>query len=399
MTTTARDGNGRRPLATALLLVGMLACAKADVQGADVGSNGSGSTSGGGAKSGGGGTTGYNAGGFGGLKTSVGNGTPEGMGCNDLQVNFEKQTPTVVLLVDRSGSMRDNKYDTGTRWDVLKDTLLAKGGFLEQTQAEVRFGFATFTSTAAACPEMMNVDIKLGAYADISTLYSPLQPPSEKSDTPTAEAVTAVTAKLEAFTEQGPKYILLATDGEPDGCVGPRDPNCGQDASITAVQNAFKKGIRTFVIAIGNEVGADHLQALANAGAGLDVFLGKDDNWLQYTCNLPPDKRTGTYVKAAPATNAPTYRPADQMSLARDLKTIIGSVRTCSYMLKGKVTPGQESLGSAVLDGQVLIYQQDWKVAGDQQFELIGKACQTVQDDQKHDLKISFPCGAYTPPG
>ena len=65
--------------------------------------------------------------------------------------------------------------------------------------------------------------------------------------------------KLSKITDGGSKYIVLATDGEPDTCPGtcvgptcpvpdrpgwPRDPQCGQDRSVAAVQEAFKQGIK-----------------------------------------------------------------------------------------------------------------------------------------------------------
>src|SRR5581483_10041511 len=58
-------------------------------------------------------------------------------GCNDISVGFEKLIPTILLLVDESGSMADNKYPPGgaqSRWRVLHDALLADGGLVQKLQ-------------------------------------------------------------------------------------------------------------------------------------------------------------------------------------------------------------------------------------------------------------------------
>src|SRR3954454_10908817 len=78
-------------------------------------------------------------------------------GCNDINVGFEKIISTVLLLVDESGSMADNKYPSGgaqTRWRVLHDALLADGGLVQKLSSDVRFGFIGYTGdgTAATCP-------------------------------------------------------------------------------------------------------------------------------------------------------------------------------------------------------------------------------------------------------
>ena len=52
------------------------------------------------------------------------------------------------------------------------------------------------------------------------------------------------------------KYIVLVTDGAPNTCLV-RDPQCGQDASVAAVQAAFGAGIRTLVVGLGGILTAE----------------------------------------------------------------------------------------------------------------------------------------------
>jgi hypothetical protein len=48
----------------------------------------------------------------------------DGGGCNELHVKYEKLIPTVLLLVDESGSMFDNTYSGAqSRWTVLRNAI------------------------------------------------------------------------------------------------------------------------------------------------------------------------------------------------------------------------------------------------------------------------------------
>ena len=177
----------------------------------------------------------------------------------------------------------------------------------------------------------------------------------------------------------------------------PRDPNCGQDRSISAVQAAFAKGIRTYVIGIGSDVGAEHLQSLANAGAGLPVSLGSQKNWLQYSCFVQPANLRGTYAETV-AVNAPYYKPVDESALSGALKTIIGSVRSCKFMLKGFVDLKLADQGQVVLDGRALVHgnADGWRMNGQTELELLGAACTDLQT-KAQALSVAFPCRAFEP--
>jgi hypothetical protein len=338
----------------------------------------------------------------------------EGRACNKLDVKFDKQIPTVAVLVDRSSSMFDRYDGTGNRWDVLKKALLdPQAGLIKQNEKDVRFGLFLYTSTSQAptCPALGTVTFALGNHAEIDKLYGPAQPPSarEKGETPTGESVAAVLEALQAVKEPGPKHIVLATDGEPDTCPGtctgncpvpermgwPRDPNCGQDKSIAAVQAAFKAGVKTHVLALGNDVGAEHLQSLANAGAGLPVALGGQANWLQQSCGLPRNRWQGSYVDTA-AERAKFFRPADAATLAADLKAILSDVRTCTFTLEGKVDPPNAPRGTVVLDGEPLKHgdPDGWRLNGQSELELLGKACAKLKGGADR-LQVGFPCGVY----
>ena len=123
----------------------------------DPGSGGSGQGG-----SGTGASTGTGGIGTGGLNT--GGNSPDG-GCQQFDVVFEHATPTVLLFVDRSGSMFDGGY-----WEPLKTAALQ---VVQATQGDVRYGLLTFTGIAGqTCPLTTGVStFALNNYPAIEAAY------------------------------------------------------------------------------------------------------------------------------------------------------------------------------------------------------------------------------------
>ena len=165
-----------------------------------------------------------------GIGGTGGSGGPfEGDGCVNLNVGFEGRTPTVMLLVDQSGSM-DEKFPAGsqtTRWSVLYNALMdPTTGAVKTMEASVRMGLSLYSSNGGSaggtCPQLTPVPIALNNYNAIDAVYKPAVP---AHDTPTGPSIDAVVKVLAG--EPDPKYILLVTDGLPDTCA---DPNPGGGA-------------------------------------------------------------------------------------------------------------------------------------------------------------------------
>lgn len=321
-------------------------------------------------------------------------------GCNDLQVEFESIVPTVMILVDRSSSMFDIPFgDSPNRWQPLKDALVGDDGVLRQLDGAVRFGFATYThqqvNGAAACPLMDVIDIETDNFESIEALYDDVSvdpattgpdPQSYKGETPTGAAIRSVLPALEAYESPGPKFLLLVTDGEPDTCAVP-DPQCGQDEAISAVQEAYDKNIKTFVIGVG-EIGHDHLQDLANAGAGEPVQrrgIGAD-------CE---ESNLATYSDAGG--DARYYRPENPAALRDDIGGIIGGVRSCEFKLSEEVDLEEADKGTVLLDCDGLPYDDDngWRMKSSTELELVGDSCTAIKTTIRPDLYITFPCESY----
>ncbi len=299
---------------------------------------------------------------------------PKGDGCIDVDVTFEKQIPTVVLLIDQSGSMTDNFGGAGSRWNVVKSALMnTSTGIVKVLENEVRFGLSLYTShdgsAGGQCPILTSVlPPALGNYSAINTVYNPAAPEDE---TPTGESIDEVVKILGPFNEPGPKAIVLATDGEPDTCAQP-NPQNGQAQSVQAAKDAFAAGISTYIISVGDQVSLGHLQDMANAGVGLAV---------------------------GGAQKAPFYQALDQAALVKAFNDIIYGVRPCSFKLDGTVDSAEAGKGSVILDSNALGYQDPdgWDLKAPDEVELHGAACDAIKTGD-HSLSITFPCGVFTPP-
>jgi hypothetical protein len=285
--------------------------------------------------------------------------------CADVNVLVNGLTPTVQLVIDQSGSMTEN-FGGQDRWDAVYNTLMGQDGIVDRLDEEVRFGLSLYTSfggnDGGTCPVIAGVPPALGNYGAIDAQYGPAVP---EEDTPTGEAINAVAAQLRNFTEPGPKIIILGTDGEPDTCAEP-NPQNGQGLAVQAAQAAFDSGIRTFVISVGDDVGAEHLQDMANAGVGLDP--------------------NGTE-------NADFYVALNAGELSSAFDQIVGGVQGCVFTLQGEVDPAKGSQGLVKLDGDDLQFGDDWILLDGKTFEIIGARCDQLQDGNPHQVSAVFPCG------
>jgi hypothetical protein len=207
----------------------------------------------------------------------------------------------------------------------------------------------------------------LNNFGAIDAVYSLEEPIDE---TPTGESLDLVAIDLAAFDEEGPKAIVLCTDGEPDTCATP-NPQDGQPEAIAAAQNAFSMDIQTFVIAVGDEVGAPHLQEMANVGVG----------------KMPDDPMP-----------APYYEALDAAELVAAFEEIIGTFISCELTIDGMVDVEQACEGTVLLDGMVLECGTDWDVPDEDTLLILGEACDLLKDGDNHTVEASWPCDAVVIP-
>ena len=294
--------------------------------------------------------------------------------CAEVDVRLTRQSASVMLLIDQSGSMT-NAFGGTTRWNAVRNALVDRStGVLRALEGDLRFGLAMYTghdgNRSGTCP-ILRPPIP-AARNRVDAIAAALNAAMPDDDTPTAESVTAVAQMLRAIPaseEPGARVIVLATDGEPDTCAQP-DPmttterNAARAGSVAAVREAFRDGIRTFVISVGSDVSEAHLRDLANAGSGTT---------------------TGRF-----------YRASDPAALTAAFREITVGVRSCVFRLNGRVSDA--ATGDVRLDGAPLTLgaADGWSLRSPSEIELRGAACERARTTSS-SLSARFPCGVVTP--
>ena len=296
--------------------------------------------------------------------------------CAGIDVELTLVMPTIQLLIDQSGSMGED-FGGMTRWAAMRQALVNQTeGVVYALQDQILFGASLYTSNGGSaggeCPILETEPPGIHNADDIRTLIVDNGP---SGDTPTGESIQAVVTYLAGLPEGSitpVRFIVLATDGEPDTCAQP-NPQNGQEESIAGAQAAFAAGVRVVVLSVGSDVSAGHLQDMANAGAGKPV--GGAEHEPYYVANNPAE-------------------------LTDAFDEIAQNARSCLFTLNGQVTPPEyAAFGKVVLNGTELTYNDPngWRLIDGRTLELLGTACQTYLTSDPVSLTATFPCGAIAP--
>jgi hypothetical protein len=314
--------------------------------------------------------------------TGDGNCEPNGNGnggsgmadaCPSAHVQAMTATPSIQLLIDRSGSMLHDFGDNSTtdptkqKFTIEQTALVGPQGVVTQLQGSVFFGASMFPSNM--CPGLFETPTrKMGNEPDIAALLT-AHPPDSMANTPTSQAIDgAVTNFMNNPAPKGsPPVILLSTDGLPNTCTDSTLSAKARADTVTAAKNAFAKGIRLFLLVEGNKFDAQFGQDLANAGQG--IVTGQ-----------PP---------------ATVYTATDPKTLSDAFNAIIGGVLSCDLQLSGQVDPMAGQNGTVTLNNMTLSYGTDWTLDPNGQIiHILGTACTTLKNTPDAKVDATFACGA-----
>ena len=295
---------------------------------------------------------------------SDGNTGPTGPDASCPAVNFTAKavTPSIQLLIDRSGSMADSIGNT-SRYNAIRSALVdSTNGVITKLQSKAFFG-ASLYSTDSPCPKLYSVGRAINNRDNIANLINNQSP---NGNTPTGPSIDQAVAGFAASPPPAgsPPIIVLATDGLPNECNS-NDTTVGQQKSVNAAKASFAAGIRLFILAVGTGINDNHLQAMANAGAGVQ----------------------------AGQPNAPFYVSNTPQDLTNAFNQIIGGVLSCELMISGSVDQSQAAGGTVVLNGMTLVYGTDWTLSGPSTIKLLGQACENLKNSTNPVVTASFPCG------
>jgi hypothetical protein len=292
--------------------------------------------------------------------------------CPSAHFQAMKTTPSIQLLIDRSGSMLHDFGDNRTtdpmkqKFTIEQTALVGPQGVVTQLQGSILFGASMFPSDA--CPGLFETATrKTGNEPDIAALLT-AHPPDPNANTPTSQAIDgAVTNFMNNPAPKGsPPVILLSTDGLPNTCSDSTLSAKARTDTVAAAKNAFSKGIRLFLLVEGNQFDAQFGQDLANAGQG--IVTGQ-----------PP---------------ATVYGATDPKSLSDAFNAIIGGVLSCDLQLTGQVDPMAGQSGTVTLNNMTLTYGTDWTLDPNGLIiHLLGTACTMLKSLQNPAVDATFSCG------
>ena len=302
--------------------------------------------------------------------------------CGNISKQTTRQSVDVLLVLDRSGSMDYSitedcycsnaavKYgsvctDTTnctTRWDAVKPAV----GTTLSSSSYVNWGLKFFPSAGAnqSCTENLTMEVPVSptSATDVETQVDNVV---YEYSTPTAAAINAATAYLKTLNDGNQKFILLATDGEPN--CGGNPPNSGTDdltGATNAAAAAYAAGYQVYVIGIGPNL--DNLTQLAKNGGTTDF-----------------------------------YKVSSPQDLATALSSISKLVGSCNF--NADQAPPDTKNVAVYVNGQRVDQDSNngWTFgASSQEIILTGDYCKQMSSGDKADVQILFGCPGqvYFPP-
>jgi len=189
-------------------------------------------------------------------------------GCGGNALDLTYVPPNLLLVLDRSCSMRDVLTGAATKWSAAVGAI---NSVLAMYGDEIRWGLTLFPDTMGdTCTQQaFPFPVAASNAPGISTLLTnalaaadPLYPDGPcvtNIDTGLQQAATDP-----ALDDAGRKsYLMLVTDGLQAGCsTGGGDT--GSENTIKQLHNA--RGVTTFVVGFGSGVDATELSTLATLG-------------------------------------------------------------------------------------------------------------------------------------
>jgi hypothetical protein len=288
--------------------------------------------------------------------------------CGLEKFNLERTPARVLLVLDRSRSMRDKAM--GVAVDKWTDVVGAVDAAVLRTNETISWGLKMFPSGATIyCAVDRGIDVPIAA-RNHTTVLGMINDRSKGGPnghgTPTRQALTDAVEALRADPATDPKFILLATDGEPT-CMDGKTPALRDDSgAVAAVTSAAAAGFPVFVVGVATGAAGDGvLNAMATAGGR-------------------PRAGATRY-----------YAVATRQELVDAFGQITGQVASCTFKL-GKAPPSPKDVAVNVGTTRVPRDPQrleGWDYNDDRSaIELHGKYCADVKASTSVKVEVIFGC-------
>jgi hypothetical protein len=288
--------------------------------------------------------------------------------CGLKRIDLQKRPADLLLILDRSGSMID-EVGGKEKW---AETVSALDTVVSRTQAAVAWGLKLFPlPSQCSVPSGITVPVATSNHAAIMKSINDNRAVENGGSTPTREAVNKGFATLKATPSPNSKYLLLATDGQPNCLPGGDNRDEDRAGSVAAVAAAASAGIPTFVVGI------------ATAGSTAHETL-----------NEMADKG------GRPRSNATRYYPVvNRDELVAALEAITGQIASCTFPLNPP--PPVPSNVAVEVDGMRVARDpsQGWDYGpGNGSIVLNGALCDRLKAGTAKNVQILYGCPGITIP-
>jgi von Willebrand factor type A domain len=253
--------------------------------------------------------------------------------CGQSSVSVMPLAPDILIVQDRSLSMTDNSNDQAcdggtiqgngncgatSKWSQVTTALNQVVG---QTQTKVNWGLIWLGDEAATCGAATAPVVPITPVTSYPLIQAAISGVvfTGMPGTPTAAVMNSAVQYMNGLTDPNPKYLLLATDGEPNcaqgaASIGTSDAT-GAESAVTA---ALTAGFPTFVVGIATSTDAAATNALnamavnggeAQTGASTQYYAVTDTAGLEtvfaqiiaktVSCTIPLTGVSGMLDKVA----------------------------------------------------------------------------------------------------
>ncbi len=259
---------------------------------------------------------------------------------------------------------------TASKWSIVVPALT---GVVASTNTSISWGLKLYpegeasSCSAASIVPLIHVPVAANAGTAVVSAIQGTTP--EGNGTPTAQAIQFATTHLRQRTTDNPKYILLATDGDPTCEEGNVDATT---FSVNAIAAALTAGYPTFVVGVdtAKTSSVERLNRMAVAGGR-------------------PRPTTATDTAAF-------YLASTQAALTTALKTITGEVASCVFAL----SPPPPVPNNIAVDfsGQRTARDPNrmngWEYTSPDytSIEVYGSWCERIKTEAMNQVEIKYGC-------
>jgi len=293
--------------------------------------------------------------------------------CAQQQVPIKALPPDILIIQDRSASMDDDSNDqkcnggcgANSKWAQVTTAIES---VVNTTQASVNWGLFYFSDGSSMCGVNTNPSVPVDS-TDAAQIVASLETNTPSGATPTAATVNNAVAYMKTLTDSNPKYLLLATDGQPN-CKGNSSNNTDVAGATTAISNSLAAGFPVFVVGIGNvSTATATLNGMATAGG------------------------------EAQAGATAYYAVTDTASLEVALTKIVGMVSSCTISLEN-VPSGQWTMAIWATDSSGQVVQlpssnsDGWAYTNTNKSSimLVGPTCDSLKNGGYSNIQFVYTC-------